>query len=240
MTQIIINEDFMKLEIYNWNEITKEIFKVYAERKIEQNSDPVDGRTALSEEIINDIKKMHNAKSKDIIEHIKEKYGVTVHRNTISKYRTKEETPTHPEDETTATPKLDKEKEFVELGPTPTDIGKEDNKTPIKIPNCPECKTPMVKSGLSGDKQRFECKKCKKRVTDSYITAKKKPRAPHNTVLFKNWIESNKITDFVVGDFVKAYSQIEKEQAIKIIDFQLQQGNLNQMSKYEFRVRKED
>ncbi len=239
MTQIIIHEDFMKLEIYEWNEVTETIFKDYSDWRVGQGT-KITGRPPLSDEIIQVIKKMHKNMSIDgIIEFIERKHGITLQRDMILKYRTKEET-VHTEEETIATPKLDKEKESVELRPTPTDIGKEDDKTSIEIPNCPNCKIPMVKSGLSGDKQRFECKKCKKRITDSYVVGEKKPRAPHNTALFRSWIESNKITDFVVGDFVKAYSQIEKEQAIKIIDFQLQQGNLNQMSKYEFQVRKVD
>lgn len=60
---------------------------------------------------------------------------------------------------------------------------------------------------------------------------------PNNTLLFLNWLESNKIVAFRTGDFVSAYPQITKKIADKIMVQQLQQGNLQQMGEDRFIVR---
>lgn len=67
--------------------------------------------------------------------------------------------------------------------------------------------------------------------------AKPRSRSPNNTLLFLNWLESNKIVEFRTGDFVSAYPHVTKEVADKIIVYQLQQGNLQQMGKDRFMVR---
>lgn len=66
---------------------------------------------------------------------------------------------------------------------------------------------------------------------------KAKPSRPNNTLLFLNWLESNKIVEFETSEFVSAYPHVTKKIADKIIVHQLQQGNLQQMGKDRFIVR---
>ena len=62
-------------------------------------------------------------------------------------------------------------------------------------------------------------------------------RAPNNTLLFVNWLKSNKIFRFRTGDFVSAYPHVTRKAADKIMVQQLQQGNLQQMGVDRFIVR---
>jgi len=62
-------------------------------------------------------------------------------------------------------------------------------------------------------------------------------RAPNNTTLFLKWLESDGISAFRTIDFVRAYPQITEEAADKIILYQLQQGNLQQIGKDRFVAR---
>lgn len=74
-------------------------------------------------------------------------------------------------------------------------------------------------------------------ISEQDEKAEPRSRAPNNTMLFLNWLESNKIVEFRTGDFVSAYSHVTKEIADKIMVQQLQQGNLQQMGKDIFMVR---
>lgn len=67
---------------------------------------------------------------------------------------------------------------------------------------------------------------------------KARSRSPNNTLLFLNWLESNNMFEFETGDFISAYPQVTKEVADKIMVYQLQQGNLQQMGKDRFMVRR--
>ena len=61
-------------------------------------------------------------------------------------------------------------------------------------------------------------------------------KSPNNTALFLNWIDTNEIIEFEVADFTKAYSYISKDQAGKIVSYQVQKKNLIQLSNTKFRV----
>lgn len=130
MTLIVINENAVKLEIYNWDDLTEELFKGYAEWRLQLN--------------------------KDKAKYVKDKPEQIVNQENVNQ-------------------------EKVE-------------KTIQKVPN--------------------------------------------NTTLFRNWIETRANKTFKKEDFTKDYSYISEEQATKIIDYQLQQGNLNQLSKDKFKLRK--
>lgn len=130
MTLIVINENAVKLEIYNWDDLTEELFKGYAEWRLQLN--------------------------KDKAKYVKDKPEQIVNQENVNQ-------------------------EKVE-------------KTIQKVPN--------------------------------------------NTTLFRTWIETRANKTFKKEDFTKDYSYISEEQATKIIDYQLQQGNLNQLSKDKFKLRK--
>jgi len=59
-------------------------------------------------------------------------------------------------------------------------------------------------------------------------------RAPNNTALFLNWIEKKK--EFDIEDFVKEYSCITEEGAIKIVKHQILKDRILQLSNTKFRV----
>lgn len=80
----------------------------------------------------------------------------------------------------------------------------------------------------------FQVKLRKKQQPEN---AKPISRAPNNTLLFLDWLESNKIVEFETGDFISAYPHVTKKIADKIMVQQLQQGNLQQMGKDRFIVR---
>lgn len=64
----------------------------------------------------------------------------------------------------------------------------------------------------------------------------KKPavkKAPNNTMLFLNWLEKWENNHFTMGDIVKETS-LSKEKALKIVDHQMELGNLKKISKWEF------
>lgn len=59
-------------------------------------------------------------------------------------------------------------------------------------------------------------------------------RAPNNTALFLNWIADK--NEFEIDDFVKEYSCINEEQAIKIVKHQILKNRLIQISNTKFKI----
>ena len=69
----------------------------------------------------------------------------------------------------------------------------------------------------------------------SYISTK----APNNTMLFKHWVEENKIKKFTLQSFTAANVGITKEQAIKIISHQIHKKTIVQLDNDTFKIVKE-
>lgn len=65
----------------------------------------------------------------------------------------------------------------------------------------------------------------------------KKHRAPANTARFLTWLDDRKDPNFVLGDIVKE-TFLSKDSALKIVEYQLKIGKLQQISKWEFARRK--
>lgn len=61
-------------------------------------------------------------------------------------------------------------------------------------------------------------------------------RAPNNTALFLNWLESNHITEFETTDFVDAYTSMNVEAAEKIISHQIHKNIVTQLGNNSFKV----
>ena len=61
-------------------------------------------------------------------------------------------------------------------------------------------------------------------------------RAPNNTALFLNWLESGHITEFETADFVDAYASIDIEAAEKIISHQIHKKIVTQLGNNSFKV----
>lgn len=61
-------------------------------------------------------------------------------------------------------------------------------------------------------------------------------KSPHNTSLFDNWIEKNRIREFEINDFIKENPTIGEDTAIRIIAYKIAHKKLQQLSNTEFRV----
>jgi hypothetical protein len=64
-------------------------------------------------------------------------------------------------------------------------------------------------------------------------------KAPNNTMLFKHWVEENKIKRFTLQSFVAANPTINKEQAEKIVTHQIHKRTICQVQNNTFKIVKE-
>jgi len=105
----------------------------------------------------------------------------------------------------------------------------------------PESETPVSYDSIIGDfdteneianDPELELKLDEKKLNSSKIFF----RAPNNTLLFRNWIETNKIEKFTIQSFVSQNQCINKESAVKIISHQIHKKNLLQIDNDTFKV----
>lgn len=64
-------------------------------------------------------------------------------------------------------------------------------------------------------------------------------RSPNNTMLFKHWVEENKIKKFTLQSFTAANVGITREQAVKIISHQIHKKTIVQLDNDTFKIVKE-
>lgn len=78
-----------------------------------------------------------------------------------------------------------------------------------------------------------------KGTLDKYYKTTKTIKAPNNTMLFKHWVNENKIKQFTLQSFIAANVTITKEQAEKIVTHQIQKKTIRQIDTNMFKIVKE-